>query len=225
MPDTSQSPINIATLNPTIAPLNLTVNWPASFTGTAETAPYGLAVTFAGGAGSVTLDGVEYVLESYHFHTPNEHTFPGQKPPTDPPTWGELHIVHKNAAANTAVVFGYFIQIVSPAPTDPSSSMFTGFALAVAGQAARSGANPAVYLTPELLFKTQPLHLIRYQGSFTSDPPNADGRVTWLLQWPVVGVQQPIFNMVFPSGTKNHARPTQPLNGRTPLLYTWSGPT
>jgi carbonic anhydrase len=51
----------------------------------------------------LTLNGVEYELQRFHFHSPSEHRFNGDG-------FGmEMHLVHKSAAGDTAVV-GVFVK-------------------------------------------------------------------------------------------------------------------
>jgi len=47
---------------------------------------------------SITVDGADYQLLQFHFHTPSEHTVGGRSFDT------ELHLVHKNDAGELAVV-------------------------------------------------------------------------------------------------------------------------
>jgi carbonic anhydrase len=55
------------------------------------------------GANVLMLGGVEYELDQFHFHTPSEHRFAGRGFDM------EMHLVHKSAAADTAVV-GMFLR-------------------------------------------------------------------------------------------------------------------
>ena len=48
--------------------------------------------------GSVTVDGVRFALEEFHFHWPAEHELVGNRPPA------EIHMVHKTAGGRVAVV-------------------------------------------------------------------------------------------------------------------------
>lgn len=53
--------------------------------------------------GKLTLDGVDYELAQFHLHAPSEHTVAGAK------FDGELHMVHKNAKGELAVI-GVFLK-------------------------------------------------------------------------------------------------------------------
>ena len=55
------------------------------------------------GPNVLTLDGVAYELDQFHFHTPSEHRFDGRGFDM------EMHLVHKSAAGGTAVV-GMFLE-------------------------------------------------------------------------------------------------------------------
>ena len=51
----------------------------------------------------IELDGTRYDVAQFHYHSPSEHTIDGQSFPA------ELHIVHRNADGNLAVV-GILLQ-------------------------------------------------------------------------------------------------------------------
>jgi carbonic anhydrase len=55
------------------------------------------------GANVLTLDGLDYELEQFHFHTPSEHRFEGRGFDM------EMHLVHRSLAGVTAVV-GIFVK-------------------------------------------------------------------------------------------------------------------
>lgn len=52
---------------------------------------------------SIVVDGKQYNLIQFHFHTPSEHSFKGRRFDM------EVHFVHKNAAGNLAVI-GVLVQ-------------------------------------------------------------------------------------------------------------------
>ncbi len=54
-------------------------------------------------ANSIVVDGKQYNLIQFHFHTPSEHSFKGRRFDM------EVHFVHKNAAGNLAVI-GVLVQ-------------------------------------------------------------------------------------------------------------------
>jgi carbonic anhydrase len=67
------------------------------------------------GPNVLMLGGVDYELDQFHFHTPSEHRFAGRGFDM------EMHLVHKSAAGDTAVV-GVFLQ---RAPTSgPLATVF-----------------------------------------------------------------------------------------------------
>jgi carbonic anhydrase len=56
------------------------------------------AAAVRAGTGHVTVAGVRYELEQFHFHTPSEHRFQGRADPL------EMHFVHRSAAGKLLVI-------------------------------------------------------------------------------------------------------------------------
>jgi carbonic anhydrase len=92
----SQSPIDIAGSSPDAALAALETHYEAV---PIELINNGHTVEFEYEAGSVLkLNGVDFTLAQFHFHTESEHTIIGTHYPM------EVHLVHKNAAGDLAVV-------------------------------------------------------------------------------------------------------------------------
>ena len=92
---TTQSPINLT--NATAADLpDLTFNYSASPL-EIENKGHTLQVDYKEGS-SITVDGAEYKLLQFHFHTPAEHQIQGKEYPA------ELHLVHQGPDDALAVV-------------------------------------------------------------------------------------------------------------------------
>jgi carbonic anhydrase len=148
--------------------------------------------------GKITIDGHEYALAQFHFHSPSEHTINGAHFPM------EMHLVHKDADGNLAVVGvmiaegrtnEVFARVGHYAPTEPGRAEHVdGIEI------------DATELLPESLAS------YRYSGSLTTPPCSED--VRWLLlKTPIEASQEQItrFREIY----FGNNRPTQPLHGRT----------
>jgi len=146
----------------------------------------------------IELDGVRYDLVQFHYHAPSEHTVRGVSFPA------ELHIVHRDAANNLAVLgilihsgaanraYEPFINNLPPEEAGPRNAGVTIDA---------SGLLPAVKTT------------FRYTGSLTT-PPCTEG-VSWLIMTTPVEIsaqQLDTLESVFEHGNN---RPVQAINERT----------
>jgi len=166
---------------------------------------------------TLTIGNSVYHLVQYHFHAPSEHTLNGQHYDL------EVHLVHQNAAGETAVV-AVFMNIGSH-PNALVDDVFHN-APDVAGEEADVGveSNPE-----ELLPGFRPSHpnatfvatdYYTYSGSLTT-PPCTEG-VRWLVLKDPVNVSDfsvgELHHLVslFPGygGYPNNNRLVQPLNGR-----------
>lgn len=90
-----QSPINLTDASAADLP-DLTINYNASPV-ELENKGHTLQVDYPEG-GSITVDGAEYKLLQFHFHTPAEHQLQGKKFPA------ELHLVHQGPDDALAVI-------------------------------------------------------------------------------------------------------------------------
>ena len=148
----------------------------------------------------IELDNTRYDLIQFHHHAPGEHTIDGVSFPV------ELHIVHKNADGNLAVVgillkegtenvaYQPFIGNLPVEKTDPKDAGVKINAM-------------------DLLPSTQTT--FRYSGSLTT-PPCTEG-VSWLLMTTPVELsaqQLTVLDSIFEGGNN---RPVQALNDR-PLI-------
>lgn len=150
------------------------------------------------GGGRLVVEGREYRLAQFHFHSPSEHTLAGKHFPM------EMHLVHRDAKGALAVVAVLFetgaahptLSLLEPHfPTEP------GRAQAVDGVTVN-----AADLLPESLAS------FRYPGSLTT-PPCSEGVAWFVLQQPVQASAEQI--ETFHAIINDNNRPTQPLNGRT----------
>jgi carbonic anhydrase len=156
------------------------------------------------GPGSFLLiDGHEFALKEFHFHTPSEHSIQGVKADM------ELHLVHRDAKGKTAVVAvllqggrrinSVLKRIVESMPAVPGES-FYGRQVAI---------NP-VFLLP------QDRSYFYYPGSLTT-PPCSEG-VDWLVMSQPVEVDASLI-AAFRQVMGANARPAQPDNARPIFLF------
>jgi carbonic anhydrase len=155
-----------------------------------------IQVNVPAGSG-ITLDGKEYALQQFHFHTPSEHTIDGQGQAM------ELHLVNKAEDGGIAVVG----VLLSEGEQENAAfqPVFAAMPTAKGPEQEVTGSVDPNALLPET--KTT----YRYMGSLTT-PPCTEG-VHWLLMTEPVSLssaQVEAFRSIF----ELDARPVQPLNGR-----------
>ena len=146
----------------------------------------------------IELDNTRYDLVQFHYHAPSEHTIDSESFPA------ELHIVHRSADGNLAVVgillkegtenvaYQPFIGNLPVEKTDPKDAGVKINAIDLL---------PSVQTT------------FRYSGSLTT-PPCTEG-VNWLLMTTPVEIsaqQLTALDSLFEAGNN---RPVQPINDRT----------
>ncbi len=146
--------------------------------------------------GSIKLDGTDYTLLQFHFHTPSEEKIGGKAYPL------VAHLVHKSAAGQLAVVAVLFEVGDENQALKPVFSALP----AKEGEATKltSGFNASAILPA---YKGH----YKFMGSLTT-PPCSEG-VRWQVMKQRVELskqQLDAFRKLFPM----NARPVQPLNGR-----------
>ena len=149
---------------------------------------------------SIVLDSVTFNLLQFHFHTPSEHTLLGRALPM------ELHLVHKDADGNLAVVG----VLINTGAANANYSEIWSHMPAVADEELPI---PAPLDPMTLLPKDRRAY--RYSGSLTT-PPCSEG-VNWLLLANPIQMsneQIAAFRTIFPL----NARPVQPLHDRPVLV-------
>ncbi|KZB79826.1 carbonic anhydrase family protein [Amycolatopsis regifaucium] len=146
------------------------------------------------GTGHVTLAGVRYELEQFHFHTPSEHRFKGR---TDPL---EMHFVHRSAAGKLLVI-GVPLRAGAASPVDHI----------LAKLAPECGETVALADFDLNTLLPRDRGTLRYSGSLTT-APFTEG-VQWFLmsEQTVSPATIARFRSLFGDG---NARTPQPLNGR-----------
>lgn len=155
-----------------------------------------IQVNYAGGS-AMTVDGKEYDLVQFHFHSPSEHTQEGSPYPM------EGHLVHKAQDGSLAVV-GVFMKEGRENPF--IQQIWAHLPHEVNHEVSVEGAslNVADFLPANKAF-------FNYSGSLTT-PPCSEG-VNWLVMDQPVEVSAAQVKQ-FLDLVHENARPVQPLNGR-----------
>ena len=150
---------------------------------------------------TVRIDGEEYKLLQFHFHTPSEHTIDNEASAI------EVHFVHQNQAGELAVVG---VMMNSGAENPTIASIWSAISDDNQVDNAKSITIDAASLLP-----TERTYL-SYTGSLTTPPCSED--VSWnLLLEPIELSAEQIatFENLYPY----NARPVQSLNGRSVRLH------
>jgi len=148
-----------------------------------------------GGGSSASLDGDNYTLKQYHFHTPSEHALDGAR------TDMEVHFVHANSAGKLAVV-GVFMT---------SGARHDGFAAIMAAAPKEEGEAVLPANVDPNKFLPKSKARFRYEGSLTTPP--CSEIVDWnVFEQPIQVAEADInaFVKLFPM----NARPLQTINRR-----------
>jgi carbonic anhydrase len=143
------------------------------------------------------VNGATYELVQFHFHAPSEHTIDGKHADA------EVHLVHRNAAGQLAVVG---VLIKKGLENRASKSLWDN--LPTHAGPARPLSEP---VNPDGLLPVRRTSY-RYEGSLTT-PPCAEG-VTWMVMTEPIqlsAMQLKLFEKLI----KRNNRPVQPLNRRT----------
>lgn len=158
-----------------------------------------IQVNFAPGS-SVSLDGQNFALKQYHFHSPSENTIQGQSFPL------EVHLVHADAAGNLAVIAVMFSE------GDENPALSQAWSL-MPSQAGDKVALTTPVSAAEIL--PQDHSYYRFNGSLTT-PPCSEG-VRWLVMKTPVSVSAEQVKKFAELMQHPNNRPVQPVNAR-PVL-------
>ena len=143
----------------------------------------------------ITVDGVEYHLSQFHFHTPSEHSIDGKIYPD------VAHFVHHDKDDNLAVV-GVLFEVGNP------NEKFKKIIDSTNMDIEKKRAVEAGDITELLPVNREYFH---YMGSLTT-PPCTEG-VNWFLMKNPVEVSQEDLDALVAS-MPNNARPIQDPKGR-----------
>ncbi len=147
----------------------------------------------------ITVDGIDFILKQFHFHTPSENRIEGKSFPM------EAHFVHLDKDGNIAVIAVMFEEgeknkalekILNENPKEVGKKI-----------PLRESFNPGE------LFPNK-LDYYRFNGSLTT-PPCTEG-VRWLVLKKTVKASKDQIEKMH-SIMRNNNRPTQPLNAREVL--------
>jgi len=153
-------------------------------------------VNYAPGS-HVSIDGKDFQLLQFHFHTPSENKLAGKSFPM------EMHLVHKSADGKLAVVAVFF----EPGSKNPILQSAAENLPVHAGQ--QETLSNVQLNAINLLPKNK--KFARFNGSLTT-PPCSEG-VSWVVMTtPVQLSKQQLAK--FKSVLGDNARPIQPLNNR-----------
>jgi carbonic anhydrase len=191
----AQSPVNIAGATTDASLMALETHYEQV---PIELINNGHTVEFEYEAGSVLkLNGDDYALLQFHFHTSSEHTVDGTQYPM------EAHLVHRNSAGALAVI-GIFFEEGS------ENAFLKNFSDHLPAAAEDHFSSEDVVNVESLLPSNA--HYYTYTGSLTTPP--CSEIVTWLvMKAPVEASALQISAMH--SIVHDNYRPVQPLNGRT----------
>jgi carbonic anhydrase len=146
---------------------------------------------------SISVEGEEYELLQFHFHSPSEDTVDGKLFPM------EMHLVHKNTKGQLAVVGVFFKTGAENATLEKAWSHMPH-------HAGDNEKDEAVSLNAANLLPTDRGYY-SFEGSLTT-PPCSEGVKWMVLKTPIEASKKQIEQFVHVVGA--NARPVQPLHDR-----------
>ncbi|KAL4197072.1 hypothetical protein AMTRI_Chr04g186300 [Amborella trichopoda] len=161
-----------------------------------------------GSAGAIHINGTQFLLEEFHWHSPSEHTLDGYRYEL------EMHMVHRSADGRIAVVAviykvglqDHFLLKVMDEIDDINDE---------------KGSEEKVGLVnPDHAIDLERESYYRYFGSLTT--PSCDEGVTWTVIKEVKTVSKAQLGMLraaVEEEFEKNARPIQPLNQRQVYLF------
>ena len=158
-----------------------------------------LQVDYAPGS-TLVVDGSEFELKQFHFHSPSENTLNGKHFPL------EGHLVHADKAGNLAVVAVMFAE-------GGANPLLTRLWEHVPPKTGDRGALPAGLNVKTLLPAAHDHY--RFNGSLTT-PPCSEG-VRWLVIKQPAQASKPQIERFSGTIGEHNNRPVQPTNARAVL--------
>uniref|UniRef100_A0A6N2L673 Alpha-carbonic anhydrase domain-containing protein n=1 Tax=Salix viminalis TaxID=40686 RepID=A0A6N2L673_SALVM len=157
-----------------------------------------MMLKWEGGAGSIEINGTEYVLLQCHWHSPSEHTIHGKRLPL------EAHMVHASLDGEVAVV-GIMYMIGGP----------DSFLTSLQSVAGANEQDTVVGVVDPRNIKMGSMYYYSYIGSLTTPPCTEN--VLWAIAGKVSTAtreQVRLLRVAVHDESDTNARPTQPINGR-----------
>ncbi len=193
----NQSPIDIDTtiFDADLPPISFDYNMltPSNITNNGHTVQVNI---WSGG--TVSIDGIDFKLKQFHFHTPSENTINGQSFPL------EAHFVHLSDKNEIAVVATLF----KPGKDDPTLTNLWKKMPMNAGDSVKLDSNA---IRP-LEFTKKLTNYYRYNGSLTT-PPCSEG-VRWIVMKQALSVSKQQVEKLQQALKQANNRPEQPINAR-----------
>jgi carbonic anhydrase len=203
-----QAPVNIVTADTVAAALPALVFQYKTTAAVVENTGHVVEVPYEPGS-AIRVGQDTYDLSQFHFHAPSEHTVNGQF------AAAELHLVHRNALLDLAVV-GVLVNVGSPVNT-VIDEILRNASTESGEEVDLGGSINAKDVLPQ--FKSY----YTYSGSLTT-PPCSEGVRWFVLKEPVFVSQAAIDHLhdvisefTNYEGFRNNNRPVRPLNGRVIL--------
>lgn len=161
-----------------------------------------IKLEFTENSNYLLIDGIQYALKQFHWHSPSEHTINGRRLDL------ELHMVHQTPSGQIAVI-GVLYRIGKP---DTLLSLLRKDLRAISGQ---TGEERVVGVINPKLVKLDRDEYYRYNGSLTT--PACSQNITWTIIREVKSVskkQIELLRVAVHDESDSNARPLQPLNDR-----------
>lgn len=146
---------------------------------------------------SITVDGIEFQLKQFHFHTPSENLVHGKSFPM------EMHLVHADKDGNLAVV-GVMIQ------EGKKNAALAKLWAQMPQHADEKNVLNSIVNPSSLLPKSQRYY--RFDGSLTT-PPCSEG-VRWLVMKDPISASKEQIEAFAKVVHEHNARPVQPVGAR-----------
>lgn len=154
----------------------------------------------AEGAGSIKTEGKTFRLAQFHVHLPSEHTLNGDHYPL------EVHLVHKNAENELAVVG---VMVEEGAPLEGFDAVLEAIGEPNVTNPVKGAFDPATLLPHQR-------DMFKYEGSLTT-PPCTEG-VAWHVMVEPISMSKAQIAALKSHMHEANNRPLQPANGRSPRV-------